>query len=78
MLRINVAHCFLGGHKPLIYKDLWFFLVVMDGNEPTPKNRIYDIVEAPFELNLEHNVFHIGVFGRGSDVSNFDTNLVGN
>ncbi len=54
------------------------FLVVSAGIEPTRKNRIFDIVEALFEPDLEHIVFHIGVFGRGSDVSNFDTNLVGN
>ena len=56
----------------------WGFSVVMDGNELTTKNRIFDIVKALFEPDLEHNVFHIGVFGRGSDVFNFDTNLVGN
>jgi len=50
----------------------------MDGNEPTLKNRIFEVVEVLFEPDLEHNVFHIGVFGRGSHVSNFDTNLVGN
>jgi len=33
MLRTNVAHCFLSGHKPLIYSGLWFLLVVMDGME---------------------------------------------
>ena len=27
---------------------------------------------------MEHIVFHVEVFGYGSDVSNFDTNLVGN
>jgi len=54
------------------------FFVVSAGIERPPKNRIFDILEALFELNLEHIVFHIGVFGRGSDVSNFDTNLVGN
>jgi len=52
--------------------------VVMDGIERHRKNRIFEAYRALFEPDLEHNVFHIGVFGRSSDVSNFDTNLVGN